>query len=147
MAEVDLLSKIMQEIDRRKSDLSELETAARVIQRLLPDSAPALVAIQTSQVKSAENRNDLAGSTILEACQKVLVTMGDGFVHFGDVFKEAAARGYYSGRKGSSGKSVRQSFWATMHRNEAVFEKGEAGTFKLRVTPLADNANNHQDLS
>jgi hypothetical protein len=147
MAEVDLLSKIMQEIDRRKSDLSELETAARVIQRLLPDSAPALAAVETSPVKPAESRNDLAGSTILEACQKVMAATGQGFVHFGDVYKEAVARGYYSGRKGSSDKSVRQSFWATMHRNEAVFEKGMAGTFKLRVTPLSDNANNHQDLS
>jgi HB1, ASXL, restriction endonuclease HTH domain len=147
MADVDLLSKIMQEIDRRKSDLSELETAARVIQRLLPDSGQNGAAVQIASVPPIGGQNDLAGSTILEACKKILATTGGGFVHFGDVFKEAVDRGYKTSRKKSSEKSVRQSFWAMMKRNEEIFERGKPGQFKLRVTPLSDNANDRQDLS
>lgn len=121
-----------QKIDNRvaelKAELAELETAARVLERL--NSSQNGAGSQDRQRLVKLNSND-ALKTITDYAKAILAGAKADGMHFNEVAEAAMSRGY-RGRKGSDDKAIRQAFWVTMRRHEDSFEMLGEGRFKLK---------------
>src|SRR5262245_27949564 len=108
-----------------EAELAELMTAERVLNRL--NATPA----DKPRRQKANGAPAATGlKTISDFARSILSANADG-VHFTEIADTAVEQGYH-GRKGSSPKAVRQSFWATMRRDEITFQKLGGGKFKLK---------------
>lgn len=133
---MDVISRIEGRIAELKTELAELETALRVNQRMLNGDAASArrdAALTVRPVTPAIAREgvgkDLSGKTVREAAAQILSETSTP-LYYKEVFKQAIARGYNSGRKGSTGSPV--SFWAILKRNPDQFAPVGAGLFKLK---------------
>ena len=119
--------RIAARISVLRSELAELETADRVLERLHAPQAGTAIPAVNRQVNT-NSRDEL--KTIADYAKALLAKSPDG-MHFTDIADQAMARGY-RGRKGSEEKAIRQSFWATMRRDGEAFEMLGEGMFKLK---------------
>jgi hypothetical protein len=128
------------ELARLQGELSELETAARVLHTFEADDArPAAEARTTPIIPVPANTTngvadtapnaDAAGKTIKDWAFDILVDRGP--LHYREIAEEAVRRGYRSARDSGEATIVR-SFWAILNRNTATFELAGRGVYRLK---------------
>lgn len=124
----DLLEKLESQILQKRTELADLETAARVIRQLAgiagtTHHASNGIAGDTSP-RARQGTTEFADKTILEASVQILREAKGRPMHYREIAAEAVGRGYSSGRD-KSYKSLERSFWDTLRRragDEVVFE-------------------------
>jgi hypothetical protein len=153
------LDRLGAEIQRRKSELAELEELARLMRKYLPactnttpDNAKSPVesenhvAEESDQPEEDESRDggdgsdlanedeeqgDLVGLRIVDAASRVLADSVTRWVDYREVTQAALSRGYRGRDPNQEFKSVAQSFYHTMKREAGLFES-RGPTFRLR---------------
>jgi hypothetical protein len=126
---MDDLERLETSIAQMRMKLTDMETAARVL-RELRATTNGSVRRTRSRVADHEAAHAVAAKTITEHAREILATAGSGGMHFKDVATKALSHGY-QGRKGTSEKAIKQSFWATMKRNDKIFKALGSGKFTL----------------
>jgi len=144
----DTLQWLEKRIDAYKSKLTDLEAAVRVIRQELgvgnaPDQLLATdiratgaldrhlmgehsyevskeVQLTGSSSGSPRSTGEMAGLRIAEAAERVLADRAGQWVDYKEIPKEATKRGFQN--RSRNEKSLRDSFYHTMHRNSTKFE-------------------------
>ena len=117
---------IRQRITQLRAELTELETAARVLNNLRSTSNGATRTKRGARGKGQEG----SAKTITDYAKEILAAGDASGMHFRAVADEAIQQGY-KGRAGSKVKAIQQSFWATMKRNDKTFKAVGQGKFTL----------------
>ncbi len=149
----DLLQRLTDEIHRKEaeaakiqSELAELSTALRVVQRMEGggDQATESDTQETVPAEPVQDdrdgfglggfdrpaEQDMAGRRIIDACFTILrehEANGRPNVHYKEIAAEAKSRGY----QGRSDKAMVHSFWAILNRNRDSFQPMGQGRFTL----------------
>jgi hypothetical protein len=111
-----------------RAELSDLETADRVLERLNAPHGTTPILAGQKRVTPPAQASEL--KTIADFAKDILASATPEGMHFTEIADQAMARGY-AGRKGSEEKSIRQSFWATMRRDGNTFKMLGEGRFRL----------------
>lgn len=117
--------QIVEELQRKREQIAELETALRVVRRLLGGTATD----ETASTGTEAVQQDLVGRTIEECCVQILSERGEA--HYTLLTDEATERGF-RGRGKCAYEGVQRSFWDTLRRKTDVFERVAKGTFRLK---------------
>lgn len=127
------LDKIEKRIADLRQELTDLETAHRVIVELSNgdvQSEMGLVGKKTSKKRAVRVKG--RRKNILVFAQNVLRKEPGLTLHYREIAEESMKKGYKSNRPGSTTEKVHHSFWTTMNRNEEIFQAVGKGRFKLK---------------
>jgi hypothetical protein len=127
MTDTDL-ALIARRIAALKAELTELETAAKVLRRLSADTGRGRE-ITTARKKKGTTEPRL---TITDAATSILTGLNGKPEHYAVIAKEAMKLGY-KGKTRSTEDQLKKAFWATMKRQPEIFESTGDGRFRLKA--------------
>jgi len=125
MKDLDLIDRRIAEL---KTELTDLETAARVLRKLGASPPGPRGRAKVLPRRRMAHRSRL---TITEAAKTILSELNGNAEHYAQIAKRAVEMGYEARSTSTPDKSVK-AFWATMKRRPEIFESMGEGRFKLK---------------